>query len=83
VPLLEYKIEGKTISYKWTNVVGNFNMPIKVSLDTITKIEQWITPSDDWKTITATNDYDGVSFLINKNFYVKNKNVGITGELRK
>ena len=73
VPLLEYKIEGKTISYKWKDVVENFTMPIKISLDSIYTKEQWITPSTDWKTITAPNEYDGTSFFVNKNFYIKNK----------
>ncbi len=70
VPLLEYKIKGETISYKWKDVVKNFTMPIKISLDSTYSKEQWITPSMDWKTITTSEKYDGKSFFVDKNFYV-------------
>ena len=33
VPSLEYKVEGKDISYRWSDVIDSFNMPIDVSVD--------------------------------------------------
>ena len=32
VPTFEYRIEGDKLSYRWTNVVPGFSMPIKVTL---------------------------------------------------
>ncbi|MGH2649123.1 MAG: M1 family peptidase, partial [Ginsengibacter sp.] len=30
IPTLEYKISNGTLSYRWTNVVAGFNMPVKI-----------------------------------------------------
>ncbi len=32
VPVLEYQIKNSTLSYRWTNCVKDFNMPLKVSI---------------------------------------------------
>jgi aminopeptidase N len=72
VPLLEYKPEGRKISYRWVNVVDNLKLPIKVSFG---KDEQWITPTTEWKKIKLGRWYDGKTFAINKNFYVKSSNL--------
>ncbi len=82
VPLLEYKIEGKTIFYRWNNVVENFTMPIKLSFDYTNKKQQWITPNKEWKKITATDNYDGSSFFVDKNFYVLSKNVSAVNKFK-
>jgi aminopeptidase N len=72
VPLLEYKIKGRKVFYRWINVVDNLNLPIKVSFG---KYEQWITPTTEWKKIKLGKWYDGKTLQINKNFYVLSKNV--------
>ncbi len=82
VPLLEYKIEGKNISYRYTNVVESFTMPIKVSFDTSNKNVKWLEASTEWKSIKLADWYDGKTFLIDKNFYIKNKNVETVVEAR-
>jgi aminopeptidase N len=71
IPLLEYKPEGRKISYRWINVVDNLKLPIKVSFG---KDEQWITPTTEWKKIKLGKWYDGKTLAINKNFYVLSKN---------
>lgn len=70
VPVLEYKIENKTVSYKWSNTVDQFNLPIKVSFG---KKEQWINPSSDWQTIKPGKWYDEKTFSVNRNFYIQVK----------
>jgi aminopeptidase N len=72
VPLLEYKPEGRKVFYRWINVVDNLNLSIKVSFG---KDEKWITPTNEWKKIKLGRWYDGKTLLVNKNFYVKSKNV--------
>jgi aminopeptidase N len=72
VPLLEYKPEGRKVSYRWINVVDNVNLPIKVSFG---KDEQWIKPTTEWKKIKLGKWYDGKTLLVNKNFYVFSKNI--------
>ena len=33
VPTFEYRIAGDTLSYRWTNVVPGFDMPLRVALN--------------------------------------------------
>ena len=72
IPTLEYKITGKTISYRWTNAVPNLKLPLKVSLG---KGEQWITPSASWKKLRTWKVWDGTTFTVDKNFYLLTKRV--------
>jgi aminopeptidase N len=51
IPVLAYQSNGDIISYRWTNCVKGFNMPVKVFIGG--KPEQWITPTDQWQTIKA------------------------------
>lgn len=75
IPVLEYKVEDKQLLYKWTNCVTGFNLPVKISLDSTSKIERWITPSTTWKKLKLPGKYDVKTFVVNKNFYVKTKKV--------
>ncbi len=66
IPVLEYKTGKTAISFRWTNCVKGFNMPIKVNTGTT----QWIEPSEDWKTIHPAAGYDGSTFTVDRNFYI-------------
>jgi hypothetical protein len=72
VPVLEYRIEGSTISYRWTNVVPGFNLPIRVTLsDTGYAV---IKPTESWQTSTLSlQNPDG--FMVDPNYYVEAKRV--------
>ncbi len=70
VPLLEYKIENRQISYRWTNTVEHFDLPVKVSFG---KKEQWIRPTEQWQKIKLGKWYGEKTFLVNKNFYIHTK----------
>ena len=73
VPVLEYKLDGKSFSYRWTSVVPGFDMPVKV----------WFSPGDSsvirpterWKTVSlragAAKDVQ-----VDENYYVVSKDVG-------
>ena len=63
IPILEYKTDGAIISFRWSNCVKGFNMPLKVN----TGKEQWIKPSETWKTI------EGTAFTVDRNFYIEVK----------
>jgi aminopeptidase N len=51
IPALTYQTNGDVISYRWTNCVKGFNMPVKVYAGGLP--EQWITPTEDWQTMPA------------------------------
>lgn len=71
IPVLEYKINEKNISYRWTNTVDNLQLPVKVSFGD--NREKWILPTAEWNTFKIPKRKDGNTFTVNKNFYVDNK----------
>jgi len=70
IPTLEYKIEKKTLKYRWTNTNANFEMPLKTIIN---GEEKWIYPTSNWKKLELTSA--GINFLIDENFYVFNKEI--------
>ncbi|MEH7888390.1 M1 family metallopeptidase [Elizabethkingia meningoseptica] len=46
IPKLEYKQDGKKLSFRWANTVKGFNLPLRLK-----NSKTVITPSDEWKTI--------------------------------
>ncbi|MBC7866350.1 MAG: M1 family peptidase, partial [Gloeobacteraceae cyanobacterium ES-bin-316] len=76
IPVLEYKMEGKTILYRWAQAVEGFDMPVKISLTAGGKQEKWIYPTTGtWKKIKAPANYDKQTFKVNRNFYVFTKKI--------
>ncbi|HEY5086725.1 MAG TPA: M1 family metallopeptidase [Gemmatimonadaceae bacterium] len=72
VPVLEYRINGSTLSYRWTNVVPGFAMPVKVSLSG--NGTSFIHPTEAWKT-GKLDLSSPESFHVDENFYVTALNV--------
>jgi aminopeptidase N len=72
VPTLEYKLEGQKLSYRWTNVVRGFAMPVKVT--TSTDRYGWIRPTESWKTM-ALKLSRPEDFRVDENFYVNAKDL--------
>ena len=70
IPTLEHTIANKTLKYRWTNTVANFEMPLKTSIN---GEEKWIYPTSTWKNLALTSA--GTSFLIDENFYVLNTEI--------
>ncbi len=70
IPVLEYKINGYKLSYRYTNCVKGFNLPLKIKF----KTEQWIKPTEKWKTLNLYPEGDN-SFSVDPNFYIKTKKV--------
>lgn len=50
IPVLEYQQNGKTLKFRFQNVVGNFNMPLKINGNQI------ITPTENWQTINLKSN---------------------------
>src|SRR5205823_4056058 len=66
VPVLEYRIAGNTLHYRWTNVVPGFTMPVKVTLSA--SGYSAIRPTEEWKT--ARLKLAGRAFAVDPNYYV-------------
>ncbi|HYJ78714.1 MAG TPA: M1 family metallopeptidase [Longimicrobiaceae bacterium] len=73
IPVLEYRLQGGTLSYRWANVVPGFAMPVKVTLSD--SGYALIRPTQSWQSAPATLD-DPASFRVDENFYVEARNVG-------
>ncbi|CAN5180437.1 M1 family metallopeptidase [soil metagenome] len=70
VPVLEYKIKGYSLSYRWANCVKGFNMPLKINF----KKSMWIKPSQQWQTITFYPE-GSTEFSTDKNFYILTRQI--------
>jgi len=66
IPVLEYRLEAHKISYRWTNCVAGFDMPVKIRSQ---KKQSWIYPTEEWHDTYLTPQ----DFSIDENFYIKSK----------
>ena len=71
IPVLEYKINGNGLSYRWTNCVAGFKMPVKLISG-----DEWLYPVTEWKTLSMTTDMRNKEIIVDKNFYITVKKVG-------
>lgn len=71
VPVLEYRIQAGTLSYRWTNVVPGFDMPVRVTL--APGAFERIRPTEQWQTMPVRG-VTAASFRVDENFYVEARN---------
>ncbi|SMC87162.1 M1 family metallopeptidase [Cellulophaga tyrosinoxydans] len=68
IPVLEYKIEGKKLNYRYTNVVEGYAMPVKISInDDI----DWLKPASTWQTKKFKKAITNIK--VDPNFYINSK----------
>ncbi|EAY26403.1 peptidase M1 family protein, putative [Microscilla marina ATCC 23134] len=67
IPTLEYKKDNGTLSYRWTNCVKGFDMPLKTTMGEKTV---WLKPTQQWKSTKLKGD-----FKVVRDFYIKTKEV--------
>jgi aminopeptidase N len=68
IPVLEIKKNKDKIEYRWTNCIEGFNMQVKLSNGT------WLQPTAQWtKLKNDKSDFKNID--VDKNFYIKTKNV--------
>ena len=66
IPILEYKIDGNNLEFRYTQVVDGFAMPLHIDID---GKKQWITPNNEWQAMTI--DGDLYNLQVDKNFYIE------------
>ncbi|HJS54654.1 MAG TPA: M1 family metallopeptidase [Chitinophagaceae bacterium] len=69
IPVLEYKVTGNNISYRWSNCVDGFNMPVKLAGGK----DNWLQPAREWQTVATDILKDNLK--IDRNFYITVKKV--------
>ncbi len=67
VPVLEYRITGDTLGYRWADVVPGFAMPVGVKLSDAGFTV--VHPSESWQTAKLTLAKPG-DFAVDPNYYV-------------
>ena len=72
IPTLEYKVEGQKLSYRWSNVVRGFAMPVKVT--TATDRLGWVRPAERWKSVAVKLNRPE-DFRVDENFYVNARDI--------
>ena len=66
IPTFEFKIEGGELTYRYSEIVEGFDMPIQIEIGDET---QWIYPKEKWQTMPFT----GTELEVDRDFYVKSK----------
>jgi len=65
IPVLEYRMKKGILSYRFTQVVPDFSIPVKFYIN---NEEVWLSPSEEWKTFELPAKKASVK--IDENFYV-------------
>jgi len=66
VPELDYRVEGTTLSYRWSNVIPGFDLPIRVQIPgSGTRL---LRPTDSWQTLPVSPA--GALPTVDENYYV-------------
>ncbi len=73
VPELEYKVEGDTLSYRWTNVVPGFDMPVRVQVPG--SGARTLRPTGAWQSLAVPGSRAG-DLEVDENFYVTSRRIG-------
>ncbi len=68
IPVFEYSINDGVMTYKWSNAVEGFNMPVKIYIN---GEEQWLTPSRLDEQLRREEVIETV--VVDENFYVRSK----------
>jgi aminopeptidase N len=72
VPVLEYRMTGDSLSYRWADVVPGFAMPVKVWFTA--KDSSMLQPTQSWKS-AALPAGAGRELRVDENYYVFSKDV--------
>ena len=64
IPTLEYKQNGNQLTYKWTNVVPNLKLPIRLADG------QELKPTEEWQTATLKSPDE---LKVDANYYIFTK----------
>lgn len=65
IPTLEYKIEQNTITYRYTNIVADFDMPVRIYIG---EKEHWLFPKIEWKSEKLPNISQ---MVVDNNLYIR------------
>ncbi len=62
IPVLEYKVSGNKLRFRWTNCVEGFDMRVRIKAGE----QMWVSPGTEWKEINISSR----AIIIDPNFYI-------------
>jgi aminopeptidase N len=65
IPVLEYKIKGDNLSYRWANCINGFAMPVRLEGS-----NEWLKPTNEWKSTAMAEDLIKKGIAADNNFYI-------------
>jgi aminopeptidase N len=67
IPVFEYRVQNGTLSYRWSNVVPGFDMPLRVNIPGMgTRV---LKVTDAWQTLGGVSA-QAAELSVDENFYV-------------
>jgi len=66
IPVLEYSQKGEALTFRYTNAIKNFRLPIRAESG------ETINPTENWQTVKLNS---GTPVSFNKNYYINYKKV--------
>jgi aminopeptidase N len=70
IPVFEYSVKGKDLTFRWNNCVPGFNMPLKIYVSGKEKI---INPTSRFSTVKL--DTDNADIKVDRGYYVATLNM--------
>lgn len=72
IPVLEYRLTGDTLAYRWADVVPGFDLPVRVT----TAEGKWaeLRPTEAWQAVPA-RVASGGALMVDQNYYVVTRRV--------
>ena len=64
IPVLEYRVNGTQLSYRWADVVPGFAMPVGVTIGGEPRL---LRPTESWQSVTVPA---GATLAVDRDFYV-------------
>ncbi len=68
IPVLEYRLQGRFLYYRWVKAVKNFDMPLRITLP-YGKVK-WLHPTLQWQEIKMTK-HQLKKWQVDTNFYIE------------
>jgi len=68
IPVFEYTIKNKKLTYRWNNTVNGFNMPVNILIDGTLK---QLKPTENWQSQIINSEI----IKVDTNFYVNSRRI--------
>ena len=81
IPVLEYKVDGGQLSFRWANAIPGFDMPVDVAFPDAPATFRRIRPTASWTSmpLPAASMTGADKLVVKPDYYVETRNVANPG----